>query len=94
MAEIKELSEDSKFNISIKTLGGISALIFTLVSMWFALQADIAEAKELPKPEINRVEYDLKDEAVRNAIYETQNDVQDIKAQLNKIDERLYDLSK
>ena len=94
MAEIKELSENSKFNISIKTLGGISALIFTLVSMWFALQADIAEAKELPKPEINRVEYDLKDEAVRNAIYETQNDVQDIKAQLNKIDERLYDLSK
>ncbi len=94
MAGIKELSEDSKFNISIKTLGGISVLIFTLVSMWFALQADIAEAKELPKPEINRVEYDLKDEAVRNAIYETQNDVQDIKAQLNKIDERLYDLSK
>ncbi len=89
-----ELSENSKFHISIKTLGGISALIFTLVSMWFALQADIAEAKELPKPEINRVEYDLKDEAVRNAIYETQNDVQDIKTQLNKIDERLYELAK
>ena len=69
-------------------------MITTLVSRWFALKADIAEAKELPKPEINRVEYDLKDEAVRNAIYETQNDVQDIKAQLNKIDERLYDLAK
>jgi hypothetical protein len=94
MAGIKELSENSKFNISIKTLGGISALIFTLVSMWFALQADIAEAKELPKPEINRVEYDLKDEAVRNAIYETQNDVQDIKTQLDKIDERLYEMYK
>ena len=89
-----ELSENSKFFISIKTLGGISVLIFTLVSMWFALQADIAEAKELPKPEINRVEYDLKDEAVRNAIYETQNDVQDIKTQLNKIDERLYEMVK
>ena len=89
-----ELSENTKFNISVKTLGGISALIFTLVSMWFALQADIAEAKQLPKPEINRVEYDLKDEAVRNAIYDTQQDVQDIKVQLNKIDERLYDLAK
>jgi ribosomal protein S13 len=89
-----ELSENSKFNISLKTLGGISALITTLVSMWFALQADIAEAKELPKPEINRVEYDLKDEAVRNAIYETQNDVQDIKSQLDKIDERLYEMYK
>ena len=89
-----ELSENTKFDISIKTLGGLAALITTLVSMWFALKADIAEAKELPKPEINRVEYDLKDEAVRNAIYETQNDVQDNKAQLNKIDERLYDLAK
>tara|TARA_R100001015_G_C4600426_1_gene155389 strand:+ start:44 stop:319 length:276 start_codon:yes stop_codon:yes gene_type:complete len=91
---MKELSESSKFQISIKTLGGVAALITTLVSMWFALQADIALAKELPKPEINRIEYDLKDEAVRNAIYETQNDVQDIKVQLNKIDERLYDLAK
>ena len=89
-----ELSENSKFFISLKTLGGIAALITTLVSMWFVLKADIALAKELPKPEINRVEYDLKDEAVRNAIYETQNDVQDIKQQLNKIDERLYELAK
>ena len=89
-----ELSENTKFDISLKTLGGIAALITTLVSMWFVLKADIALAKELPKPEINRVEYDLKDEAVRNAIYETQSDVQDIKLQLNKIDERLYELAK
>ena len=90
----KELSEESKLQISLKTLGGIAALITTLVSMWFVLKADIALAKELPKPEINRVEYDLKDEAVRNAIYETQQDVQDIKVQLNKIDERLYEMVK
>jgi len=89
-----ELSENTKFDISLKTLGGIAALITTLVSMWFALKADIAEAKELPKPEINRVEYDLKDEAIRNAIYETQSDVQDIKTQLDKIDERLYEMVK
>ena len=89
-----ELSENTKFDISLKTLGGIAALITTLVSMWSVLKADIALAKELPKPEINRVEYDLKDEAVRNAIYETQQDVQDIKVQLNKIDERLYEMVK
>lgn len=89
-----ELSENTKFDISLKTLGGISVLIFTLVSMWFALQADIAEAKELPMPEINRVEYDLKDEAVRTAIYSTQEDVQGIKTQLDKIDERLYEISR
>ena len=46
----KELNEDTTLKLSVKTLGGIAVLIFTLVSMWFVLQADIAEAKELPNP--------------------------------------------
>ena len=46
----KELNEDTTLKLSIKTLGGIGVLIFTLVGMWFTLQADIAEAKELPLP--------------------------------------------
>ena len=59
----KELNEDTTLKLSIKTLGGIAILIFTLVGMWFTLQADIAEAKELPvplPPEITRMEYDIK----------------------------------
>ena len=47
---MKELNEDTSFKVSIKTLAGIAALIFTLVGMWFTLQADINEAKELPAP--------------------------------------------
>ena len=31
-----------------------------IVTMWFTLQADIKEAKELPEPPIGRTEYDLK----------------------------------
>ena len=46
----KELNEDTTLKLSLKTLAGISVLIFTLVGMWFTLQADIAEAKELPLP--------------------------------------------
>ena len=42
----QELNEDTTLKLSIKTLGGIAALIFTLVSMWFMLQADIAKAME------------------------------------------------
>ena len=49
---VKELNEDTSFKISLKTLGGIAVLIATVVGMWFALQADIAEAKELPVIEI------------------------------------------
>ena len=89
-----ELSEDTKFNVSIKTLIGIGAAIFTLVGMWFALQADIAEAKELPAPVIDRIEYDLKDELIRQTIMDTQEDVEAIQEQLDKIDERLYEIQK
>tara|TARA_R100000697_G_scaffold119787_1_gene144129 strand:- start:420 stop:605 length:186 start_codon:yes stop_codon:yes gene_type:complete len=48
----KELNEDTSFKVSVKTLGGIAALIAALVGMWYTLQADIAEAKELPIIEI------------------------------------------
>jgi hypothetical protein len=62
--------------------------------MWFALQADIAEAKELPAPVIDRIEYDLKDELIRQTILDTQEDVESMKEQLDKIDERLYEIQK
>ena len=68
--------------------------IASLVGMWFALQADIQEAKELPLPVIDRTEYDLKDELIRQTIMDTQDDVEEIKEQLDKIDERLYELQK
>ena len=66
-----ELSEETKFNVSVKTLVGIAVGIFTLVGMWFALQEDIQEAKELPKPEVSRTEYDLKDQLIRESIMNT-----------------------
>ena len=46
----KELNEDSGFKVSIKTLIGIGAAMATVISMWFMLQADIAEARDLPIP--------------------------------------------
>ena len=57
----QEVSKDSKFTLSIETLAGIATSIFLVVGMWFTLQADIEEAKELPKPEVGRTEYDLKE---------------------------------
>ena len=51
----KELSEDTAVQLSIKTLGGIASLIAILVGMWFTLQADIAEAKELPLAQIQKL---------------------------------------
>ena len=91
----KELNEDTTLKLSIKTLAGIAVLIFTLVGMWFTLQGDIAEAKELPlpsDPEITRMEYDMKDQLVRQTIMTTQEDVKEIKEQLGKIEDKLDEL--
>ena len=90
----KELNEDTSFQVSIKTLGGIAALIATLVGMWFTLQADIAEAKELPAPpdpEVTRMEFDMKDQMIRNTIMNTQEDDKEIKKSIEKIEEKLYE---
>ena len=91
----KELSEESKFQISIKTLGGIAAGLSVLIGMWFTLQADIAEAKELPTPppsEVTRMEFDMKDQLVRQTIMSTQEDVAEIKDDLDRIEQKLDDL--
>jgi len=90
----KQIGEDTKITLDLKTLGMIGTGIAALVGMWFALQADIAEAKELPVPVIDRIEYDLKDELIRQTIMDTQEDVESMKEQLDKIDERLYEIQK
>ena len=88
----KQLSEDTKVTLDLKTIGMIAVGIASLVGMWFALQADIQEAKELPEPVIENI--DLKDELIRQTILDTQDDVDEIKDKLDKIDERLYEIQK
>ena len=92
----KELNEDTSFKLSIKTIIALGFGIATIVGMWFALQADIAEAKELPvippppDPEVTRMEFDMKDQMIRNTIMTTQKDVEEIKVTLEKIEDKLY----
>ena len=88
----KELNEDTGFTVSIKTLLAIGAAMATVISMWFILQADIEEAKLLPEPpspEITRMEFDMKDQLVRQTIMTTQEDVKEIKAQLEKLNDKI-----
>ena len=89
----KELNEDTGFNVSIKSLIAIGFAMATIIGMWFALQADIAEAKELPKPlppDVTRMEFDMKDQMIRNTIMTTQKDAEEIKKSLEKIEDKLY----
>ena len=88
----KELNEDTGFRVSIKSLVGIGAGMATIISMWFVLQADIAEAKELPAPlppDVTRMEFDMKDQLIRQTIMTTQKDVEELKDDMGRIEEKL-----
>jgi len=91
----KEVSEESKFELSLKTIGGMAFMIFSLVSMWFMLQADIAEAKELPippEPEVTKMEFEMKDKMVRQTIMTTQEDVKEIKEDMKYLREKIDEM--
>jgi hypothetical protein len=90
----KQIGESTKVTIDLKTIGMIVGFTITIASLYFVMQADIAEAKELPRPEISKLEYDLKDELIRATIMDTQDDVEEIKETIKKIDERLYEMTR
>jgi hypothetical protein len=91
----KELNEDSGFKVSIKTLIAIGAAMATVIGMWFALQADIEEAKLLPEPpapDVTRMEFDMKDKNIRLTIENTAEDVEELKEDLRRIEDKIDDL--
>ena len=86
---MKELNEDTSFKISIKTLIGIGFAMATLIGMWFTLQADIAEARELPAPEVSKMEFDMKDVNIRNTIMETRDDVKKLEERMIRMEDKI-----
>ena len=91
----KKISEDTQVTLDLKTIGMAVTGLGALISMWFVLQADIAEAKELPEhpaPEITRMEFDMKDQLVRQTIMSTQEDITEIKEDIKRIEEKIDQL--
>lgn len=95
-----ELGKGTKLTFSIETLISISVTIFMVVGLWFSLQAEIEEAKQLPEPPISRTEYDLKDQMIRNSILNTEEKVEkledkvdDIKEDTRSINETLLNMN-
>jgi len=89
-----KVGKDTSINLTLETLGIVIFFIATTVGMWFSLQADIAEAKQLPKPsdpEITRIEFDMKDQLIRQTIMSTQEDVSEMKDDIKLIKQKLYE---
>jgi hypothetical protein len=99
----KELNEDTTFKMSVKTMLALGFGIATLIAGWYSLMAEIQEAKETPTPitieeiikeipeaEITSMEFDMKDQMIRQTIMTTQSDIEEMKKTLEKIEDKLY----
>ena len=85
----KELNENTSFKVSIQTLIAIGFGMATIIGMWFALQADISEAKELPKPEISKMEFDMKDVNIRQSIKNTEKNVEKLEERMIRMEDKI-----
>ena len=86
---METISESTKIKLSPKNFVFIVGLVTTFVSMYYSLQAQIEEAKQLP----------VQDREVKEAVIKTSNEltfikeeITDIKGQLQIMEERLYEL--
>jgi len=96
-----EIGKDSKFTLSIETAISILVTVGMIVGMWYSLQAEIELAKELPEPEVSRMEYDLKDQMIRDSILNTEEKVDKLEEKVDSvkddtrmIQETLLDMNK
>jgi hypothetical protein len=80
--EAKEISEDTKFTMSIQTMVAIGTGIASLVGMYYMLIGEIEEAKELPSLEslyqadMDEAFGDIED--MKDIIKELQKDIKDL----------------
>lgn len=89
---MSKIGENTEVTLNLKTIATVIAFLVSLIGMYYALKADIELAKELPKPTISRTEYDLKDQMIRDAVMNTQRQLEEIHKDVKVIDERLFEI--
>ena len=105
-----ELSEDkvldTKFTLSVQTMIAAGTGLASLIGMWYALQAEIEEAKELPAIDIEKIftdEYPSKPEGhnwprsyeqYKTQVGQLQNDMDDVLDVLEEYEETIDELEK
>ena len=89
-----QIGEGSLLTLDIKTLIMIIGFTVSMVMMYAKLQADIEDAKNLPKPTLSATEWEIKDELIRTTIMQNAEGIEEIKDKLNTIENRLYKFNK
>ena len=108
VSQPRELSEqavlNTKFTLSVQTMIGAATGIASLVGMWYMLQADIQEAKELPSLEsLYEAEYPSRPEGYnwprsyeqyKDQVGSLQEDMDDVFDQIEEMEETIKELEK
>ena len=71
--------QDTTFSISLKTLFTICAFLFLLLGEYIVLQNDINEAKNLPKTEVSKIEFDYSNEKLQYQIDVLKKELESLK---------------
>ena len=87
-----EVSESSKFTLSLKSIIAIILVTSSFVGQYAVLSNEIEEAKRLPQSEISRSELDLKLELISKTVMSNADKLEKIENQVEKIEERVYEL--
>ena len=100
-----KISEDTNVTLDLKTIGiiigGVVAIATTYLTLQSSVTSNTNDIENLKTDGVSSVEFQYKDELVRSTIKRIEekqetmsDDVKEVKQQLDKIDERLYQISK
>ena len=100
-----KIGEDTNVTLDLKTIGIIVTGAVAIATTYITLSASVTNNTEsiesLEGNTVNPIEFQYKDELVRSTIKRIEekqetmsDDVKEVKQQLDKIDERLYQISK
>lgn len=86
------LDKNTNIRLSVRDFGSVAVIIGTVLTVYFSLKADIAEAKELPPPVITEEQFQNSIENTKNDINIVKEDVREIKDMLKKLEDRIYEI--
>ena len=92
-----EVSENSKFVLSKKSIVAIIAVVASFIGMYYSLSMDIQKAMELPvieipEPEVTATEFGLRIDLITQTVMSNAEKLDKIETQVEKIEERVYEL--
>ena len=86
---MKNISENTKVTLSPKNFITIIVLVGSMIGMYYSLEAQIQEAKELPIPSQTPIENMIE---IQKELVFIKTEMMEMKETLTRLDDRIYQL--